>query len=175
MIKKNLNISQLYMAYDKENYEKNKERIKAYRRKWYHKPENKKKISDGRKLYYVKNSAKIIQRAIDWRKANPDRYESWRKNYFEVNKDKVKEGQIRYYILHEDEIKEKKRLRRLANLEKYRNIDKIYNERRKETKHQWYLENKLKVKIQSRIRRMKLKLLKEKDRNVKIKPTKQDD
>ena len=102
------------MVYNKEYYEKNKDRFKEYNRNYneIHKEklkqykikyrlENKDNILKKVKEYREKNKDKIKEYGIKFRLENKEYFEKYHekysKNYYEKNKEKLKQYQLNYY------------------------------------------------------------------------------
>ena len=84
-------------AYNKEYYEKNREKKKEYREA------NKEKIKE----YYEKNREKKKEKNKEWYENNKEYIKTYKKEWYENHKDQSKERIKEYYENNKEQIKEK--------------------------------------------------------------------
>lgn len=117
--------------YNKEYYEKNKEKRKEYLAK------NKEKIKEQRKEYRAKNKEKIKEKRKEYNKEysikNKEKIEEYQKEYRKENKEKLKEREKEYREKNKEKIKDYKKEYYKNNEEKIKEYQKEYmKNRRKE-------------------------------------------
>ena len=79
----------------REYYQKNKEKLREYKKKWARDNPEKRKATN--KKYYQKNKEKIIAKDKQWQKDNPEKIYIINKRYRKNNKEKVNEIKRRWY------------------------------------------------------------------------------
>jgi len=110
----------------KNYYLLNKEKSKEYQRKWIR--ENKSKVRIRSKKYYEAHKKRINMLACKWRQYNLNRYKAYRKDYDIKNKDKIKEVQQKYRDRNKNKIKNQVREYYLKNKIKIQNDHKKWRE-----------------------------------------------
>jgi hypothetical protein len=123
--------------YNKQWYQKNKERIKQFRQ--YHKEIRKK----SQKEYYEKNKKRILNQKKQYGKNNKERIKKYKKQYCEKNKEKISQNKKQYYQNHKEEKKQ------YGKIYKQNNKEKIYKYRNK--KHREDINFKLSCNLRNRI------------------------
>ena len=116
--------------YNKEYYEKNKEKRKEYLAK------NKEKIKEQKKEYFAKNKEKIKEKRKEYNKEysikNKEKIKEYQKEYRKENKEKLKEYGKKYNENNKEKIKDYKKDYREKNKEKLKEYNKEYYEKNKE-------------------------------------------
>jgi len=111
--------------YQKEYYQKNKERLKEYRQK------NKERIAECGKEYRKENKERIAEYDKEYKQKNKERIAEYKKEYYQKNKERLKEYSqknkerkaeymIEYYQKNKERIKEYNRNRNKPTPEMYR-------------------------------------------------------
>lgn len=91
----------------KEYAEKNKDKIRAYQKKYNTK-------------YYKDNRKEILSNATNYYKNNQEKVLSYQKKYYELNSKKVKSRQRKYILNNKEVVLKSKKMEYRKNIDKYR-------------------------------------------------------
>jgi hypothetical protein len=134
-------------AWDKDYYEKNKEKAKEYSKVW--REVNKDKLKIKKKAYYESNKDKIKA----YQEANKDHIKLKKKVWREDNKDEIKIRQKNYNEANKERIKLKNKAYHQANKEKIKIQHNNYTINRLKTDIQFKLSYNLRNRLRSAINR----------------------
>ena len=133
--------------YDKERYQKNKEKILEQHKRY--RKENKEKILEQNKRYYKENKEKILEKNKRYRKKNKEKILEQTKGYYKENKEKISEQHKRYYQENKEKIKEQNKRHYQENRER---INK-QQAKRKKTKYHQDTNYKIRQNLRIRLRK----------------------
>ena len=114
----------------KEYYEKNKDKIREYRRNYY--KQNKAKLIKQNKERYEKDHDKILEYNRNYRENNKEKISEQKKKYYKKNRDKVAERCKNYYEKNYVKLYEQQKEYREKNYDKIRETRTNYRENNRE-------------------------------------------
>lgn len=127
--------------YDREYYQKNKEKIREYNRKYYEK--NAEKIKKQVNNYRIANLEKINIKKKKYREKNKQKIKEHDKEYYENNKDKIVKKGKEYYENNIEHLKNKSRKYSKNNREKINKRARKYYKKKRKTDKNFNIRNRL--------------------------------
>lgn len=119
-------------AYKREHAERFREQESERKRAWY--AANRERVLEDQKQYREANRDAVAARQAAWREANRDRKLAYLRDYHQANRDRLVAASRAYYEAHRDEHRARAETWRLANLDKVRELGRLYSQNRRALK-----------------------------------------